>query len=109
MPPVVSRPQEGEEDDEYFTAHNTIVQPGQSSPFEGVKLRGGGGGRVRGGVIPAEDPKDGTITDLGTLVIIDDDDDDEEDESSTMKSEWRGRRRGLWALGRRSSVTQLPT
>ena len=57
--------EEPEEDEEYFTAHNTMVQ------------RCGGGGRER-----EAEPSDGTITDLGTLVIVD----DEEEEMDTMKS-----------------------
>ena len=83
-------PQEGEEeeeDDQFFTAHNTIVQHGPSPP-EGVKLRGGRG-RSAGTLVDNTEPVDGTITNLGTLVIIDDD--DEEDEASgTMKSEGAG-------------------
>ena len=56
-------------DDEYFTAHNTMVQR---------FTKGGAGSAV-------EPSGDGTITgdlDLGTLVIIDDDD----EEMDTMKS-----------------------
>lgn len=53
--------QEDVEGDEFFTAHNTLVQQGN-----------------RGG---EAEPGDNTITDLGTLVIIDDDDD-----LDTMKS-----------------------
>ena len=56
--------EEPEEDEEYFTAHNTMVQRC-------------GGGRER-----EAEPSDGTITDLGTLVIVD----DEEEEMDTMKS-----------------------
>nr|CAA73555.1 Stress-responsive protein kinase (PRKSD) [Suberites domuncula] len=52
-------------DDQFFTASNTLVQ------------RGGGGAR---GVAPPVG--DGTITDLGTMVIIDDTD---EDDLGTMK------------------------
>ncbi len=52
-----------EAEDEFFTAHNTLVQQQRN---RGVEAERG----------------DGTITDLGTLVIIDDDDD-----LDTMKSE----------------------
>ena len=68
-------PQEEIEDDEFFTARNTMVQR------YSAQARGGAGDK-RGGVEPSGD---GTITgdlDLGTLVIIDD-----EEEMDTMKSE----------------------
>ena len=67
-------PQEEIEDDEFFTARNTMVQRFSA------QARGGAGDK-RAGVEPSGD---GTITgdlDLGTLVIIDD-----EEEMDTMKS-----------------------
>ena len=66
-----------------MTAHDTMVQRGRSAAMVGdggesddntMVSRGGGTGPCR----------DGTITDLGTLVIIDD---TEEDDCDTMKSE----------------------
>ena len=68
--------EEEEEDDEFHTASNTMIQRGQQS-----------------------DPYvlDGTVTDLGTLVIVDDADDEVVD---TMKSETPFCGRGLgcqWA------------
>lgn len=54
------------EDDEFYTAHNTMVQRSRKKD---------------GTIVNTE----ATITDLGTLVIIDDA--EEEDEMDTMKSE----------------------
>ena len=75
---VPSYSQEGEEEDEFFTAHNTMVQQSYAR-----QRRGNRGGEGEGTIV--EHPSDGTITDLGTLVIIDDDQDEDMD---TMKSEW---------------------
>ena len=58
-----------DEEDEFYTASNTIMQRGYGAHGEDTMIASS---------------SDGTVTDLGTLVIIDDDD---EDNLGTMKSE----------------------
>ena len=71
-------PEQEAEDDEFYTANQTMVQQSYARQR-----------RARGLVAVGEEStmvehsSDGTITDLGTLVIIDDD----PDEMDTMKSE----------------------
>ena len=60
-----------QEDDEFYTARNTILQRGYA-----------GLGEDTGTMVASS--SDGTVTDLGTLVIIDDND---EDSMGTMKRE----------------------
>ena len=57
------------EDDEFYTAHNTMVQQNRKKDSTIVNT-------------------EGTITDLGTLVIIDDAE-DADDDMDTMKSKFK--------------------
>ncbi len=60
------------EDDEFYTAHNTILQQGGKKKKDGT-------------MITTED----TITNLGTLVIIDDAEDIEEEMDTMKRQQYR--------------------